>query len=219
MYKGARPRKALSALFGLFEPSNDGDLVDSNYMMKVWFSRSLANGTNAQQLINRFLIKLASSESGSPANGVPQNRASHQINYNIDGNGGQYHELAYQLPNLYNDNPSFLHTIDVSYTNPGNPAPQATRLVRARPVAVIKNIIVTPPEVDSDGRPHEIILPDVASPTGGAARDSGPRRDRSDRDERGDRFCGWLGQHDAKSGAEPDHKPEREEPLLGLHLE
>ncbi|HEX8679061.1 MAG TPA: hypothetical protein VF683_03840, partial [Chthoniobacterales bacterium] len=146
-------------------PANEGDLVDSNYIMKVWFSRSLANGTTTAELINRFLIRLASSESGSPSNGIPQNRAAYSINYDVDGNGGQYHELAYKLPNLYNDNPSFLHTLDVTYTNPGNPTLQATRLVRARPVATIRNIIVTPPEVGSDGRPHEIILPDVASPT------------------------------------------------------
>ncbi|HEX8077307.1 MAG TPA: hypothetical protein VF511_05790, partial [Chthoniobacterales bacterium] len=147
-------------------PSNDGDLVDSNYVMKVWFSRALANGTNnAAQLIDRFLIKLASSESGSAANGVPQNRANYSINYDIDGPNGQYHELAFQLPNLYNDNPSFLHTIDVTYTNPGNPTLETFRLVRARPIAVIKDIIVTPPEVDSDGKPYEIVLPDVANPT------------------------------------------------------
>src|SRR4029077_10629071 len=57
-------------------PSNDGDLVDSNYVMKVWFSKSLAN-TDTQTLINRFLIKLASSESGSSANGVPQSRTGY----------------------------------------------------------------------------------------------------------------------------------------------
>ncbi len=160
-------------------PANDGDLVDSNYIMKVWFSRSLASGTsNATQLINRFLIKLASSESGSVANGVAQNRASYQINYDIDGSGGQYHELAFRLPNLYNDNPSFLHTIDVTSTNPGNPTLETFRMVKARPVAVIKDIIVTPPEVDSDGKPYEIILPDVASPT--AAQRAVPIRVETD---------------------------------------
>lgn len=167
----------LTRMFVAF-PSNDGDLVDSNYVMKVWFSRSLANGTTTAQLINRFLIKLASSESGSAANGVAQNRANYTINYDIDGSGGQYHELAFQLPNLYNDNPSFLHTIDVTYTNPGNPTLEAFRMVKARPVAAIRNIIVTPPEVDSDGKPYEIILPDVASPT--AAQRAVPIRVETD---------------------------------------
>ena len=146
-------------------PANDGDLVDSNYVLKVWFSRALANGTTTAELINRFLIKLASSESGSASSGVAQSRATYSINYNVDGSGGQYHELAFPLPNLYNDTPSFLHTIDVTYTNPGNPTLEAFRKVKARPVAVIKDIIVTPPEVDSDGTPYEIVLTDVAAPT------------------------------------------------------
>src|SRR5205823_1697566 len=143
-------------------PSNDGDLVDSNYVMKVWFSKSLAAGIDTQTLINRFLIKLASSESGSPANGVAQSRANYHINYDVTND---YHELAFQLPNLYNDNPDFLHTIDVTYTNVGNPTLEAIRLVKARAVAVIRDVIVTPPEVDSDGKAYVITLPDVASPT------------------------------------------------------
>lgn len=143
-------------------PSNNGDVVDSNYVMKVWFSRSLADNTTTEQLINRFLIKIASSESGSSANGVAQSRASYRINYNVTND---YHELAYQLPNLYNDNPDFLHTIEVTYSATGLPTLQATRLVKAKPIPVIKNVIVTPPEVDSDGKPYEIDLPDVASPT------------------------------------------------------
>jgi len=143
-------------------PPNDGDLVDSNYVMKVWFSKSLADGIDTQTLINRFLIKLASSESGSSANGVAQSRTNYQINYNVTND---YHELAFQLPNLYNDQPDFLHTIDVTYTNVGNATLEATRLVKARAVAVIRDVIVTPPEVDSDGKQYVITLPDVASPT------------------------------------------------------
>src|SRR5205085_11457659 len=64
-------------------PANDGDVVDSNYVMKVWFSKSLGDGIDTQTLINRFLIKLASSESGSSANGVGQSRTSYHINYNV----------------------------------------------------------------------------------------------------------------------------------------
>ncbi len=53
-------------------PPTDGQVVDDSYVMKVWFSKSLADGTTTQDLINRFLIKIASSESGSGANGVAQ---------------------------------------------------------------------------------------------------------------------------------------------------
>ena len=156
-------------------PSNDGDLVDSSYVMKVWFSKSLADATTTQALINRFLIKIASSESGSSANGVPQSRSTYQIHYNITTD---YHELAFQLPNLYNDNPDFLHTIEVTYTNPGSPTLEAFRLVKARAIPVIRDTIVTPPEVDSDGKAYVIVLPDVAAPT--AAQRAVPIRVETD---------------------------------------
>jgi glycosyl hydrolase family 57 len=143
-------------------PANDGDLVDSNYVMKVWFSKSLANGIDTPTLVNRLLIKLASSESGSPANGIAQSRTGYSIHYDVTND---YHELQFQLPNLYNDQPDFLHTIDVTYTATGQPLLEATRLVKARPIPVVRNIIVTPPEVDSDGKTYQIVLPDVASPT------------------------------------------------------
>ncbi|MGI8430951.1 MAG: hypothetical protein ACR2MW_01490, partial [Chthoniobacterales bacterium] len=144
-------------------PPTDGTVVDSSYVMNVWFSKSLSDGTTTTELINRFLIKLASSESGSPANGVAQDRADYSINYNVTSD---YHELAFTLPNLYNDMPDFLHTIDVTYTPPVGGVPlEAFRLVKAKPVTVIKDNIVTPPAVDSDGQPYIISLPDVANPT------------------------------------------------------
>ncbi len=144
-------------------PPTDGQVVDDSYVMKVWFSKSLADNTSTQDLINRFVIKLASSESGSNANGVAQPQSAYTINYNVTSD---YHELAYLLPNLYNDQPDFLHTIDVIYTPPPGGTPlEAFRLIKAKPVVVIKNMIVTPPEVDSDGKLYVITLPDVANPT------------------------------------------------------
>ncbi len=151
----------VTRLFVAF-PNSDGQTVGSNYVMKVWFSKSLADGLDRQSLINRFLIKLASSESGSPANGVAQSRSAYQINYDINS---EYHELAFQLPNLYNGTPDFLHTIDVTYSATGLPTLQTRRLVKAQPATTIKVNIVTPLEVDSDGKPYEIILPDVTNPT------------------------------------------------------
>ena len=143
-------------------PTTDSTVVDSSYVMKVWFSKSLANGTTTQQLINRFLIKIASTQSGSPTNGVAQGQAGYQINYNVTND---YDELAYQLPNLYNGNPDFVHTIDVTYTLAGSPTLEAFRLVKAKPVVAIQDNIVNPPEFDADGLPYQIVLPDVASPT------------------------------------------------------
>ena len=77
-----------------------------------------------------------------------QGQANYKINYNVTSD---YDELAYQLPNLYNGSPDFLHTIDVTYTLAGSPTLEAFRLVKAYPVVGIKDTIVNPPEYDSDG--------------------------------------------------------------------
>ena len=47
-------------------PTTDGTVVDSNYVMKVWFSKSLANNSSTSDLLSRFVIKIASTASGSP---------------------------------------------------------------------------------------------------------------------------------------------------------
>ena len=143
-------------------PQTDGQTVDSSYVLKVWFSKSFADGISQQELINRLLIKIASSESGSVANGVPQDRSKYSINYNVTND---YHELAYQLPNLYNGNPDFLHTVDVTLSSTGAPTFETTRLVKAQPVIAIQNEIVTPTQVDSDGKRTVTVLPDAANPT------------------------------------------------------
>ena len=143
-------------------PAADGTVVDAGYVLKVWFSKSLATGLGTTDLINRLLIKIASSESGSPANGVAQDRSRYSINYNVTSD---YHELTYALPSLYNGNPDFLHTIDVTYSATGVPTLEAFRFVKAKPIVTITNIIVTPPEVDSDGKIYQVILPDIATPT------------------------------------------------------
>ena len=143
-------------------PTTDGTVVDSSYVMKVWFSKSLANNTTVADLISRFVIKIASTASGSPTNGVVQGQANYHINYNV---ANDYDELSYQLPNLYNGNPDFLHTIDVTYTNTGTPLLEAYRLVKAAPVVAIKDNIVNPPEYDADGIAYVITLPDVTNPT------------------------------------------------------
>ncbi len=146
-------------------PQADGDTVGSNYVMKVWFSKSLADGgLSDQDLINRFLITIASSESGSPTNPVVQARAGYSINRNINND---FHELACTLPNLYNGVPNFLHTIKVTHTRP-SPSPQivATRLVKAYPIPQPPtNNITEPPEFDSSGAAYVTVLPDVANPT------------------------------------------------------
>jgi glycosidase len=149
-------------------PQADGEQIGADYKVKVWFSKSLADGTNTEQLINRFLIRIASSESGSPANGVVQGQSNYQINYNVTGD---FHELQFPrdgvpFPNIYNGQADFLHTIDVAHDRPSGIDLSATRKIRVQPSAAGPFVhIKNPPEFNGDGQPHIIELPDVPSPT------------------------------------------------------
>lgn len=143
-------------------PQNDGDTVGQGYVMKVYFAKSLADGTTTPELISRFLIRIGSNEASDA--GVIQSPAGYSINYDVNAN---FHELAYTLPNLYNDLPNFLHKITVTHTRPGNlPVLTSSRLVRAFPAPRPPDIVfVNPPEFTSDGQPFVIVLPDKLNPT------------------------------------------------------
>ena len=152
-------------------PQTDGQVVGPNYVMKVWFSSSLdASGT--ANFINNTVIKIASSESGSPANAVTQPKSAMAVDAFGVGPGGQYDELAYPLPNLYNGESNFLNTIIVTSTTSSGLSLTATRLVKAYPVTSIEDNVLTPPEVDANGNPYYVVLPQVANPT--AAQRSTP---------------------------------------------
>ena len=141
-------------------PPNDGDLVGAGYVMKVYFTKSLADGLSGTQLRDRFTIRIGSSETNQYTS-YP--RTDYTINYDETAD---YHSLAFTLPNLYNDQPDYLHRIEVTHDRPSpNPDLLATRLVKAEPSIIPRISIVTPPEFDSSSKPFEIVLPDVASPT------------------------------------------------------
>ncbi|MGA0848692.1 MAG: hypothetical protein ACO3RX_01960, partial [Chthoniobacterales bacterium] len=142
-------------------PQRDGDSVDDNYTLKVYFTKSLADGTDTQSLIERFNLSIASTESGTNRNPVDQSRDNFTINYNVNDT---FHELAIPLPNLFNDVPNFLHTLTVTYTFPDNRKLEAVRLVKANPSTKPFVRITRPTEFGSDGRPTEIVLPDVPGP-------------------------------------------------------
>ena len=75
-------------------PANDGDVVDDNYTMKVWFPKTLSNiSISKEQMIARFTFS---------AEGTVQDRAGWDINYADFGPGNAFHELSIPLPNLYN---------------------------------------------------------------------------------------------------------------------
>jgi len=144
-------------------PQKDGDLVSSGYVMKVYFTKSLADGLTEQQLIDRMLIKIQSSESGRTTGGVAQSRSDYDILYN---DTADYHALAFTLGNLYNGDPDWLHGIEVTMERPSQSTLLANRLVKAAPAAEAPYIaIVEPAEYGPDGNPVEIIIPDVVSPS------------------------------------------------------
>jgi hypothetical protein len=139
-------------------PQRDADRVDDNYTMKVYFTKSLADGTDLASLKQRFTFSIDSTDNNNSTDAVVQSRANFTINYNVNGT---FHELAIPLPNMYNDVPDFLHTLKVTYTFPDNRKLDAIRLVKANPSTKPFVRITRPTELGSDGRQTEIILPDV----------------------------------------------------------
>lgn len=141
-------------------PGADGDTVNSGYVMKALFSKTLAEGKTEAQLIEEFLVSIGSHLSGSADGATPQSRASYDIIYDETP---EYHALAFPLPNLYNRNPEFLHYLEVKHTRNALTS-RTSRLVRAEATAEPYLSITTPPELDSDGRPYEIVLRDIPPP-------------------------------------------------------
>lgn len=142
-------------------PQHDGDRVDDNYVLKVYFTKALADGTTTESLKERFTFSIASTQSGENTDPVIQSRGDFAISYNIND---QFHELAIPLPNLYNDIADFLHTLKVVYKFPDGREREAVRLVTANPSTKPFVRITRPTELGSDGRPTEIILPDGPGP-------------------------------------------------------
>lgn len=142
-------------------PSAEQQVVGENYVMKAYFSKSLGDGKTDQELIDEFLITIASQVSGSTEGAEAQDRAQYSI---IRNETADYHALAYSLPNLYNGQPEFVHHIHVTHTR-GGVVLRADRKVKAEVVDITFLSIPTPPAFDSDGKPYEVLLPAVANPT------------------------------------------------------
>ncbi|NDE18111.1 hypothetical protein EBZ80_24650, partial [bacterium] len=150
-------------------PQRDGDSVNDNYTLKVYFTKSLADGisddnnsgSNTDELINRFTFSIDSTDNNDSSDAVVQSRSNFTINYNVSS---QFHELAIPLPNLYNDVADFVHELKVTYTFPDNRKLDAVRRVKADPSTKPFIRITKPSELDSDGQQTKIILNDVPGP-------------------------------------------------------
>ena len=145
-------------------PQQDGQTIGAGYVMKVRFSAALADGLTEQQLRERFTVKIASSDSGSLSRAILQSPQNLPILYNV---APGFHDFQFELPNLYNGIPDFLHTIEVTLDRPSpDPDLVTNRQVRAQvtqPAVFVS--INNPPEIDADGKKYEVILPAVPVPT------------------------------------------------------
>ena len=137
-------------------PTNDGDTVDDNYTMQVYFPQTLSNTSiTPEQMIARFTFL---------AQGNAQLRTGWSINYGNFGPGNAFHQLSIPLPNLYNSSVN-LQEFRVIYKDPADlNTPDkwltSSRFVNVRPSNKPFIRITRPTEVGSDGKPTEIILPD-----------------------------------------------------------
>ncbi|HQQ03660.1 MAG TPA: alpha-amylase family glycosyl hydrolase [Kiritimatiellia bacterium] len=127
-------------------PDADGFTLQEGWTIKLDFSTSL--GVPGDE--SRFLIRI---------NDVAQSRDDYRIDW---GTG----RLEFDMPDLYNGDSNFLHHIAITYEMYGGVVLQAHRYIKFQSTASGPLVqIVDPPEVDSDGQPFKIVLPDVASPS------------------------------------------------------
>jgi len=137
-------------------PTNDGDTVDDNYTMQVYFPKTLSNTSiTPEQMVARFTFL---------AQGTAQSRTGWSVNYGDFGPGNAFHQLSIPLPNLYNSSVN-LQEFRVLYKDPAdlNSSDKwlsSSRFVNVRPSNKPFIRITRPTEVGSDGKPTEIILPD-----------------------------------------------------------
>jgi len=142
-------------------PQSDAEVVSEGYVLKAYFSKELGNGVSDQQLIDEFLLKIASTDSGSNNDSVAQERSLYSI---VRNETTDYHALAFTLPNLYNGSPDFEHLIEISHTR-GSTVLLANRTVKAAISERPYIFITEPAAVAADGGPYEVVLPAVPNPT------------------------------------------------------
>jgi len=138
-------------------PQNDGATIGSNYVLKSYFSKSLADGLNDAQLKSRFTVRYGPDDTW-PAGAQTLPAPASSISYNETTN---YHALAFSLPNLYDGRPDFLYRVEIFQNRPEAALDlTATRRLTALSGSGPRLAILQPQEFDTSGRAVEIILPD-----------------------------------------------------------
>lgn len=97
--------------FNIGIPTTTGELVDKNYVMRVYFKKELIPvGMSDTDFLDEVSIFISSTVSGQPDNPVLQPRGNYVLNRDVNATE---HSIAYTFPNLYNGNPDFLHFVRV----------------------------------------------------------------------------------------------------------
>ena len=138
-------------------PQNDGASIGSNYILKTYFSKALADGLTEAQLKERFTVRYGADDTW-PAGAQTLAAAALAIHWDETG---EYHALAFSLPNFYDGRPDFLYRVEIAQDRPVPLVDlTATRRLAALPGSGPYLAILRPLEVDLSGRPVELILPD-----------------------------------------------------------
>ena len=116
--------------FAIGFPNTAGEIVDENYVMKIYFSKALLpDAMSDAEFLNEFSIYLASTTSGQADNPVLQPRSTYRLIRNPEWDD---YSVEFTFPNLYNGIPDFLHHVRVEHRR-GALVLGAEQLVRMRP--------------------------------------------------------------------------------------
>lgn len=133
-------------------PNGDGQVIPAGYVLKACFTKSLADGLSAEELLDCFTVEV---------DGQAQAQALSSIVYNETPD---CHALAFAIPSLFDGIPEHQHTINVSFLRASYPALAASRMILAQPGSAPYVAFYNPPALDEQGNTFRIILPDVAVP-------------------------------------------------------
>ncbi len=141
-------------------PSQDGELVEAGWQIRVKYSSLFAAGLDDAGALGLFTIRLNSTENGGdPADGVVLSPVDIGLTHQWDW--PNENTLLFNMPNVYNGSPDWLHSFEIVGARSNYPTLRATRKVKTQGDLLPSIIITEPPELGSDGRPHVIVLPDV----------------------------------------------------------
>ena len=122
-------------------PTTDGTVVGSGYVAKAVFDKSIGTNMTDAALRGEFSVFIASSSSGEPDGETLLPRTAYTI---VRNETASQDALAFTLPNLYNGDPDFLHSLRVVFQR-GDTTLTDLRLVKAFPDARS--------DADNDGLP------------------------------------------------------------------